>query len=85
MAATQDTADKRATLLDMAQGGVGQGDGIIYEDAEAPAAARYYFYWEAGKGNRVKYCFSDREQAAKILDLVSGRNALEATRNLLEI
>lgn len=85
MAGTQDTADKRATLLDIAQGGIGQGDGIIYEDADAPAAGRFYFYWEATKGHRLKYCFSDREQAARILDLVSGRNALEATRNLLEI
>ena len=71
------TATNRATLLDLAQGGDGKPQGVIYEneDPAAPAYDRYYFvYTMPGAKEATTYYCDTLEHAQELLDLVTGRN-----------
>ena len=70
------TATRRATLLDLAQGGDGKAQGVIYEneDPAAPAYDRYYFvYTMPGAKKPTTYYFDTQEHAQALLDLITGR------------
>lgn len=82
------TETRRATLIDLAQGGDGKAQGVIYEneDPAAPEHSRYYFvYTLPGSKEATTFYCDTQEHAANLLDLVSGRNELESTRRLLEV
>lgn len=71
------TATRRATLIDLAQGGSGKPQGVIYEneDPAAPAYDRYYFvYTRPGYKEATTYYADTQDHARQLLDLVSGRN-----------
>lgn len=71
------TATRRATLIDLAQGGDGKPQGVIFEneDPTAPATDRYYFvYTPAWTKETTTYYADTLDHARSLLDLVSGRN-----------
>jgi len=70
------TETRRATLIDLAQGGSGKPLGVIFEndDPAAPATDRYYFLYQDRDKETTTYYADTLDHARTLLDLVSGRN-----------
>lgn len=75
---TDGTTDtRRATLIDLAQGGSGKPQGVIFEndDPAAKDTDRFYFiYTQPGSQETTTYYADTLDHARTLLDLVSGRN-----------